>query len=73
MADGLQHLARRRRLVSSQHGGDAVLAALGDHVGGAELAAEVGAGLVPAHQDDALGTELAWPTARPAVPPRRRR
>ena len=34
------------------------LAALGDHVGGAELAAEVGAGLVPAHQHDPLGAEL---------------
>ena len=37
--------------------GDAFLAALGDDVGGAELAAEVGAGLVAAHQDDLLGAE----------------
>ena len=33
-------------------------AALGDDVGGAELAAEVGARLVAAHQHDALGAEL---------------
>ena len=36
---------------------DALLAALGDDVGGAELATQVGAGLVPAHQDDLLGAE----------------
>ena len=35
-----------------------VLAAFGDDVGGPELAAEVGAGLVAAHQHDALGAEL---------------
>ena len=38
--------------------GDALLAALGDHVGGAVLAAEIGAGLVPAHEHDPLGAEL---------------
>lgn len=36
---------------------DAVLAAAGDDVGGAELAAQVGALGVAAHQDDALGAE----------------
>ena len=40
-----------------QHAFDALLAALGDDVGGAELAAQVGALLVPAHQDDLLGAE----------------
>ena len=38
--------------------GDPVGAALGDHVGGAELTAEVGPRLVAAHQHDALGAEL---------------
>jgi hypothetical protein len=38
--------------------GNALLAALGHHVGGAEFAAEVGACLVAAHQDDLLGAEL---------------
>ena len=38
--------------------GDALLAALGDHVGRAELEAEIRADLVPAHQNDALGPEL---------------
>jgi hypothetical protein len=33
---------------------DAFLAAFGDDVGGAELAAEVGADLVAAHQDDLM-------------------
>ena len=36
---------------------DALVAALGDDVGGAELAAQVGAVGVPAHQDDLLGAE----------------
>ena len=36
---------------------DALLAALGDDVGGAELEAQVGAGLVPAHEDDLLGAQ----------------
>ena len=36
---------------------DAFLAARGDDVGGAELAAEVGAVLVAAHQDDPFGAE----------------
>ena len=36
---------------------DALLAALGDDVGGAELPAQVGAVLVPAHQDDLLGAQ----------------
>ena len=36
---------------------DALVAALGDDVGGAELAAEVGAVRVAAHQDDPLGAE----------------
>jgi len=38
--------------------GDARAAALGDDVGGAEFPAEVGAGRVPAHQDDRLCAEL---------------
>ena len=37
--------------------GDALLAALGDHVGGAELAAQAGAGLVAAGEHDPLGAE----------------
>ncbi|BAS10889.1 hypothetical protein AHiyo4_43110 [Arthrobacter sp. Hiyo4] len=37
---------------------DAGLAALGDDVGGTVFEAQIGAGLVPAHQDDLLGTEL---------------
>ena len=37
--------------------GDAVLAAGGDDVGGAELPTEVGARLVAAHEDDLLGAE----------------
>ena len=37
--------------------GGALGASLGDDVGGAELAAEVGARLVPPHQDDLLGAE----------------
>ena len=37
--------------------GDAFLAAGGDDVGGAELAAQVGAGLVAAHEDDLLGAK----------------
>lgn len=39
--------------------GDAFGAALGNHVGGAELLAQVGAIGVPAHQDDPLGAHLA--------------
>jgi hypothetical protein len=35
--------------------GNALLAALGDDVGGTEFAAEFGAGHVPAHEDDARG------------------
>ena len=57
VADGLEDLAGAA-LGEFQDGVDAVLAAFGDHVGGPELAAEVGAGLVPAHQDDPLGAEL---------------
>ena len=37
---------------------DALVAALGDDVGGAELAGELLAGLVAAHGDDPLGAEL---------------
>jgi hypothetical protein len=36
----------------------ALRSALGDHVGRAELAAEVGAGLVAAHEDDPLGAHV---------------
>jgi hypothetical protein len=36
---------------------DALLAPLGDHVGGAELAAQVGAVLVVAHEHDPLRAE----------------
>ena len=43
--------------VSSRTCCDALVAALGDHVGGAEFAAEVGAVRVPAHQDDPFGAE----------------
>ena len=39
--------------------GDAVVAALFDDVGGAELAGQLLAGLVAAHDDDPLGAELA--------------
>jgi hypothetical protein len=38
--------------------GDAVLAALGDDIGGAELPAEIGPCSVPAHEHDSLGAEL---------------
>ena len=36
---------------------DALLATLGDHLGGAELAAELGALLVPAHEQDLVGAQ----------------
>ena len=36
---------------------DALLAALGDDIGGAELAAEAGAVRVASHEDDLLGAE----------------
>ena len=55
------------------HALDALLAALGDDVGGAELAAQVGAVRVPAHQDDPLGAEpLGGQHARTGRPRRRR-
>ena len=38
--------------------GDALVAALGDDVGGAELEGQLLAGFVAAHRDDALGAEL---------------
>ena len=56
-ADALQHGVGAVAAGQLAHLRDALLAALGDDVGGAELAAEVGAGLVPAHQDDLLGAE----------------
>ena len=43
--------------VSSRTLRDAVLAAFGDDVGGAELASQVGAYCVAAHEDDLLGAE----------------
>jgi hypothetical protein len=36
---------------------DPFVAAFGDHVGGAKVTAEVGAFLVPAHQEDSFGAE----------------
>ena len=57
MADGLEHGVGAVAAGELADLRDALLAALGDDVGGAELAAEVGAVLVPAHQDDPLGAE----------------
>jgi len=37
---------------------DAVVAAFGDDMGGSEFTAEVGAGGMPSHEDDLLGSEL---------------
>src|SRR5688500_256854 len=56
VADALQHGVGAIAAGEFAHALDALLAALGDHVRGAELAAEVGALLVPAHEDDLLGT-----------------
>jgi hypothetical protein len=39
------------------HFGDALVAAFGDDVGGTEFQAEIGAVLVPAHQDDPFGAQ----------------
>ena len=72
VADGFQDFAGAA-FGEFQDGVDAVLAACGDHVGGAEFTAEVGAGLVPAHQDDPLGAELLGRQHRRAARPRRRR
>ena len=55
--DGLEHDVGAVAAGELADSVDALLAALGDHVGGAELAAEVGAGLVAAHQDDLLGAQ----------------
>ena len=55
--DGLEHDVGAVAAGELADRGDALLAAGGDDVGGAELAAEVGAGLVAAHQDDLLGAE----------------
>ena len=57
MADRLEH-DRAAAVGEVADLRDALLAALGDHVGGAELAAEVGARLVAAHQHDPLRAEL---------------
>jgi hypothetical protein len=57
VADGLEDF-RRATLGEFDDGVDPVFAALGDHVGGPVLAAEVGAGFVSSHQDDPVGTEL---------------
>jgi hypothetical protein len=45
--------------VRSLNPGDALLAAFGDDVGGAEVTGKPLAGLVTAHHDDPLGAELA--------------
>ena len=52
---------------------DALLAALGNDVGGAELAAEVGAVGVASHEDDPLGAQPPGGQYRRQSPPRRRR
>ena len=57
MADALEHRVGAVAPGELAHLRDALLAALGDDVGGAELQAQVGAGLVPAHQDDLLGAQ----------------
>jgi len=44
---------------------DAVVAAFGDHVGGAYSRPRSVPVLVPAHQDDAFGRRAAWLIARP--------
>ena len=44
VADGLEHDVHALTVGELEHLGDALLAALGDDVGGAELATEVGAG-----------------------------
>jgi hypothetical protein len=56
-ADALEHGVRAVATGELPRPFDALVAALGDDVGGAELAAEVGAVVVPAHQQDPLGAE----------------
>ena len=56
-ADALEHGMRAVAAGQFPDAFDALLAALGDHVGGAEFAAQIGAVGVPAHQDDPLGPE----------------
>ena len=57
-ADGLDDRVRAEPAGEVLDPGDAVVAALGDDVGGAELPGEPLPGLVPAHGDDPLGAEL---------------
>ena len=56
-ADALEHGVGAVAAGQFQDAFDTFLAALGDDVGGAELAAQIGAVGVPAHQDDLLGAQ----------------
>ena len=57
-ADGLDDRVGAEAVGEVLDPGDAVVAALLDDVGGAELAGELLAGFVAAHDDDPLGAEL---------------
>ena len=56
MADGLQDDVGALPVGHAPHLLDALLTALSDHVGSPEVAAQVGAVGVTAHQDDPVGT-----------------
>ena len=58
VADGLQDNVGPEAARQLAYLLDAFVTALRHDIGGTELAAQVGARLVPAHQDDLLGTEL---------------
>ena len=58
-ADGLDDRVHAQPVGEVLDAGDAVVAAFFDDVGGAELAGELLAGLVAAHDDDPLGAELS--------------
>ena len=58
MPDGFEDHVRAFAASERHDLRDPLLTSLGDDMGGAESASKLGAGLVAAHQDDGLGSQL---------------